>query len=860
MEETSTSLPDVALRWILLHATTSNVELANFSNVSRSWRGVVTTVILEQATYKTLPSVPMLLLPSMASQLIRVNDNDKSAAQSSHTMIDNSGAQSAAAQSAAAVAGIVTKTDTAVPSTSTATEETFCAAWFAPEGVQFLDLDEEQVDSDPEDGAPLDADDDKSSRPHLHRHCRHPSTNNGGGGRSKSPMMSLNVQRRPPNLEQIPQHHSWSRGFGNNARRVASFHEQGIVVTHEWQGYRHAMDILFPFGYTDNFVQHVLQQAAQLQNPISKEQQQPSSESENSVMQINQSTESHHLSDCLEDQGDGSGSSSSQMGHRTNTTIAVRGATIARPEGYCLCWENPALPSAAAAAPEPMEWSRQSSHSNNSNSNNSENNNNNEDMVHTIKQQERQRKLRQWKEWRRQLQLTVLPQVLVRSPPHSSAAVQFLNSDEKHAVRLMTPQFACGPIGEPVTIIVVGIATEDGCFCSGLQHRFELGHLYPNSELMELAELSPICMATDRWEVPAGTRQPQQQGGGDESSKNASSSPTKTPLEQHLSDDDSEDDSEDDYEDDSSSDLAGTPLRPNPTKKRGWLDNCTCIFNDNSNPLSLGGGGANEKSGNENQPNPSDTAINSVMREDSQTLRVDDDEDEKDEEGDAERILRGSRIPGVWHCYAAVFDGKTYSTLRVDGIEEVLTRDGEETHKSAIDDGESTDKGHHQPKRKKDDGSRPHPARRGPRAMLDGLTIGSDHCFDMTLCFGQGSGGEGEGAIAEIAVFSGRLDTQDLQVLEKQLMVKHGIPVPAIPRTALLQEDEWTRKSTALYCQTPAESAAYGASLSVEQDSVPLRIMTKHRSVSWHQFNAVTGEELRIKRIGSRSAGSSSDW
>lgn len=71
--EKTRQVPDVALRWILLHATTSNVELANLSNICRSWRDVVTTVILEQATYKTLPSVPLLLLPSMASHLIRMN-------------------------------------------------------------------------------------------------------------------------------------------------------------------------------------------------------------------------------------------------------------------------------------------------------------------------------------------------------------------------------------------------------------------------------------------------------------------------------------------------------------------------------------------------------------------------------------------------------------------------------------------------------------------------------------------------------------------------------------------------------------------------------------------------------------------
>ena len=241
----------------------------------------------------------------------------------------------------------------------------------------------------------------------------------------------------------------------------------------------------------------------------------------------------------------------------------------------------------------------------------------------------------------------------------------------------------------------------------------------------------------------------------------------------------------------------------------------------------------------------------SAMKEESQTTRLDsDDENDKDNEAEAERILRGSRVPGMWHCYTAVFDGKNCSTLRIDGVEEILSHDGGNVPMPVS----ATCHSDQQNRRN----------RKGPRAMLDGLTMGSDHCFDMTLCFGDGSGGEGEGAIAEIAVFSGRLDRADLETLESQLMAKHGIPRPGLSREDLVQEDDWTRKATALYCQTPAESAAYhirhGSSATFGEDSVPLRIMTKHRSVAWHQFSPVTGEELRIKRIGSRSAGSSSDW
>ena len=52
---------------------------------------------------------------------------------------------------------------------------------------------------------------------------------------------------------------------------------------------------------------------------------------------------------------------------------------------------------------------------------------------------------------------------------------------------------------EPVTVLCVGIATEDGSFLSGLHHRFELGHLYPNDEVAEATELSPVCISTECW-------------------------------------------------------------------------------------------------------------------------------------------------------------------------------------------------------------------------------------------------------------------------------------------------------------------------------------------------------------------------
>jgi hypothetical protein len=70
------------------------------------------------------------------------------------------------------------------------------------------------------------------------------------------------------------------------------------------------------------------------------------------------------------------------------------------------------------------------------------------------------------------------------------------------------------------------------------------------------------------------------------------------------------------------------------------------------------------------------------------------------------------RFWNVWNCYTVVFDRQN-SRIRIAGLEEPL-------HCESL-----------------------FPPTFHP--FLDGLTIGSDHTFDMSLCFGHGSGGGGEG-------------------------------------------------------------------------------------------------------------------
>ena len=150
---------------------------------------------------------------------------------------------------------------------------------------------------------------------------------------------------------------------------------------------------------------------------------------------------------------------------------------------------------------------------------------------------------------------------------------------------------------------------------------------------------------------------------------------------------------------------------------------------------------------------------------------------------------------------------------------------------------------------------------------LDGLTIGSDHQFDMSLCRGEIEGQCGEGAIAELVVFKGRMNDSDMVKLENHLMKKHGILSVKGTREFVagensirmkplniechLTEDEWRRQAHALieHCW-PAEL----------EESLPLRVAANHHSVAWRRTNEITGSPVMIQRIGTKNGNGSSDW
>jgi hypothetical protein len=364
---------------------------------------------------------------------------------------------------------------------------------------------------------------------------------------------------------------------------------------------------------------------------------------------------------------------------------------------------------------------------------------------------------------RRELQRQVLPKVLNSAPlaiagrPQQGIelpCIQFLNMDSSHAVRMFTPPFKPGPAPAPITVLCIGIATEDGCFMSGLKRRFELGHLYPETRRDDLIERSPVCLCTDGGRGASGSdKEMTNEGDGGNWDKAESFN-----------------------SDDSSCDMS---LEAGGGDRPGFK--CACPFSGLGNA---------------------------------------EDEEGRDDELPT-NVCRGTLGPGSWHCYVAVFDGVN-SKIRIDGEHERVRCSFPTTSETPF---------------------------------LDGLTIGADHTFDMSLCFGQGSDGEGEGAIAELAVFKGKLDQQDIEIMERTLMAKYGILPPTLPELMRTDENKFFRLAHAMLSHPPGHRLFLK-----NKQHIPLKYMTKHRSVAWRQSNPVSGEPIRVERIGTKLGESSSDF
>jgi hypothetical protein len=741
----SEDVEDIIALWCLRYAALSNVELAHLSNCSRRWRQATHHAVIEQS-YHPRVGEKLLLLPSMVRYFMKSEAKYNARIQ---------------------VTG-----NSSPPGASPANypekhqephHDTFCAAWFDPDGIQELriSLSNNGIMSVSDEDLCHNNNQSSKSSPLVFGEPLYEVSDNDDANKddTRSSRSSRKQQNRHPQRSTA----AFSKMSRSNGVTSPSVDDR-VVTCYEWQGYSTAMDVLCHFGYSNAFIKEIFN--ALRRNTVESSIDTPTNGSHHSAPHDSESLRS---SDVI------------KQIYRSST-YAVRGAVIARPESYCDCVD---------LAVERLRKIRFAAAAND-----------NEDEFNNIRVQEYKQSLIRKEIRRRQLQRDVLPRIVTRSfvgPPDvkSKRCVQFLNASGGHAVCMLTPPFACGPLVEPVTVLCVGIATEDGCFLSGLHHRFELGHLYPSNEIDEIAEQSPVCISTECWSANAHPQQTRHNQNG-ASTNNLNEQSIHTCEEDDVDRDGDEDADEDDYR---NGDLTGDADDDSygNSSEEAWISRkCDCSFK-----------GVGEK-------------ISAL------------------DEGKPRIIHRGHLGPGAWHCYVAVFDGEQ-SLIRIDGVSEPMQTEH-------LDGDVNTPRN---------------------RAMLDGLTIGSDHCFGMSLCCGNGSGGEGEGAIAELAVFQGRLALDDIQALEKKLMERHGLVSPHdVPWSdsigtaiSLWRENDYARQAHALFFLPETDDGITNLPSSSSRPSrIPLRFLSQHRSVAWKQTNPVTGEPIHVHRIGCKpGAASSSD-
>jgi len=744
-----TIVPLVSLHWFLQYHCTSNSELASLSNVNRRWRQITLKYLKDSFKAKV----------EEAFEIGRDADVDK---DTSHTCSTRNMNTSTCSYPSAILQLLLPDMALEIAKRRLASmnscspfvsqdSSAFCLAWFHPKGIKLrtIDLSENSYDEN--------------------ENSISSSAGVGVGGTVTDLAASLKHLKQA--TQRLKSGSVSASGSALKSKQNNNLHLQ--TVTDEWQGYRNATDVLRPFGYSTAFVKDFLDYAADYTFDTKRLllTYAPSSSLETDT--------NGTLRQRVRVRGVLEGETLSKQ---RRTTFAVRGTTFARPHGYCLCWEETRMLDLQAEL-EP--------------SNNIEEQRALMRQITLIERRDKRNMVRM---------RDCLPRTVKSTPSKNpdyqrpfgqiegrrQRCIQFLNADKDRAVYMRTHPFDCGPIEAPVTVFLVGIATEDGCFVSGLRKKFEVGHMYPHASSDSLVEMSPICLAVETAKS------------GDQSSSRYDNGSSF----RDSNDGDSDDSSE---------------IYQIQTEEMVGDLNCEC-------------------------------KIQWKQKYDYDSFDEDEDEDEdgnlESEQSDVKenQMVHGSMGPGRWHIYTAVFDGAK-STIRIDGVEEPIESS---MYNSAQDD----------------------------VPILDGITIGSDHLFDMSLCFGEGSEGEGEGSIAELAYFKGIMDQQDIACFEDYLMEKHGIihgsttgltrhptskselmhsakTLDKLPTHGRIgnqwQENQWMRDVHSLMVHSPFATSPRG--------SVPLRVAARHRSVAWHRCCDVTGKPIRVSRIGSKlSTGSSTDF
>jgi hypothetical protein len=208
-------LPEEAIRHLVRSAGT-NWELACLSNVSRKWREIAVSVILEQghdalkgSSDADADESRLLLLPSMVRYVLcqqKSTDNDV---------------------------------------------ESFCIAWFHPDGMEIKQLSLDAADAS-HDESETDHADSMWPSDHRHDHSPEPFAPSGGPSYAGSEEEGKGPNRRNRVRSGSPTPLFAAVGAGLKKLQTATEH---VSCMYQWNGYKEAMDVLKPFGYARRFVE-----------------------------------------------------------------------------------------------------------------------------------------------------------------------------------------------------------------------------------------------------------------------------------------------------------------------------------------------------------------------------------------------------------------------------------------------------------------------------------------------------------------------------------------------------------------------------------------------------------------------------
>lgn len=196
----------IALTWFLQNVCTSNVELAIVSNVCRRWREVAVVAVVAVASNdgrKKVIDAPSSSSSEPTSPLSSSTGNNPQPSSCIRRLLITDMAREAGVayhQSRQKQGNLRNCKQLNGCDNAEAEDSNFCLAWFAPSGIQTMAVStDDETDNDDDD---LD---------------KQTQQTNGRGEKKDN--------------------------TGNP-----------VVCCPEWRGYRHATEVLFPFGYTTCFI------------------------------------------------------------------------------------------------------------------------------------------------------------------------------------------------------------------------------------------------------------------------------------------------------------------------------------------------------------------------------------------------------------------------------------------------------------------------------------------------------------------------------------------------------------------------------------------------------------------------------